>query len=63
MHKKQCTYMYTEINKIHVQQNIKDTTNKSIYILQVIILYLIKVSRDHIPSQYGPCYGSNQGDI
>ena len=25
--------------------------------------YLIKVSRDHIPSQYGPCYGSNQGDI
>ena len=25
--------------------------------------YLIKVSRDLIPSQYGPCYGSNQGEI
>ena len=25
--------------------------------------YLIKVSRDHIPRQYGPYYGSNQGEI
>ena len=41
-----------EFLKIHVTQS--NNTK--------VIKLLIKVSRDHIPSQYGPCNGTYKGD-
>ena len=65
-------FLSIKLNCVNKIQEIHEWEYKCTYriinillllLLSYIYIYLIKVRRDHSPSQYGPCYGSHQGDI
>ena len=65
----QTEMLRTEAEAELMQCNYGDTYSvngmyhKEPYSTPTYYYYLIKIRRDHSPSQYGPCYGSHQGDI